>query len=206
MNQIITSLNWRYATKKFDPDKKISESDFNDLIEAVRLTPTSFGFPHFRIINVTNPALRTAIRETAHDNASITDASHLLAITTPYSITTELIDKYLDNVSKIRDRSLESLEPFRQSLLKLRDRSQPTQSHWIQKQAYIGLGFLLVACATMQIDSCPMEGFDSDQARIILGLDSNQTVPVLCPIGYRHPDDAPRVKVRPPFHEFLVTK
>lgn len=206
MNQIITSLNWRYATKKFDPDKKIPESDFKDLIEAVRLTPTSFGFPHFQIFNVTNPALRTALREISHDNASIVEASHLLAFVTPYSITSDLIDKYLENVSKTRDRSMESLGPFHQALLKLKDRSQPGQSHWIQKQAYIGLGFLLTTAAAMQIDCCPMEGFDTDQARIILGLDGNYTVPILCPIGYRHPDDVPRVKVRPPFHEFLIDK
>lgn len=206
MNQIISSLNWRYATKKFDPDKKIPESDFKDLIEAVRLTPTSFGFPHFRIINVENSTLRAALREAAHDSASITEASHLLAFVTPYSITTELIDKYLQNVSQTRDRTIESLDPFRQSLLRLRDRTQPGQSHWIQKQAYIGLGFLLTTAAAMQIDVCPMEGFDGEQARVVLGLDNNSTVPLLCPIGYRHPDDVPRVKVRPPFHEFLIEK
>jgi hypothetical protein len=41
--QLLTQLNWRYATKQFDPARKISPKDWSVLENAMILSPSSYG-------------------------------------------------------------------------------------------------------------------------------------------------------------------
>ena len=78
MSEVINHLNWRYATKKFDPSKKLDEEKLNRILEAIRLTPTSSGLQPFEVFVVKNEGLRARIREVAWNQAQVTEASHLL--------------------------------------------------------------------------------------------------------------------------------
>src|SRR3954469_15108820 len=79
-NQLLEQLNWRYATKQFDPTRKISASDWTTLEEALRLTPSSFGLQPWKFIVVTDPAVRANLRPASWNQTQITDASHLVVL------------------------------------------------------------------------------------------------------------------------------
>ena len=80
---IIKQLNWRYATKIFNPDKKISEEDFNELLEATRLSPTSYGLQLWKALIIKNPEIKKQLKEAAHGQSQITDASEFIVFINP---------------------------------------------------------------------------------------------------------------------------
>ncbi len=188
---IIKKLQWRYATKAFDKNKKIRKSDFEELLEATRLTPTSYGIQLWKALIVKNPEIRNQLREAAHDQAQITDASDLIIFITPKQVTRENISEFIKLVSDTRSVSLESLEGYKKMITgAVSIRSEGEVRDWAAKQAYIALGFLLETAALKNIDSCPMEGFDSKKFDDILGLDKKgYESRVVCPLGYRAKDD-----------------
>jgi nitroreductase len=183
-------LNWRYATKKFDPSKIISPEDIAALIEAVRLSPSSYGLQPWKVILVKDPALRRAIRTHAWDQAQITDASHLMVLCSLRNIDKDYIHTYIAQIAKDRGVSVESLAGFERMMLGVLGQSPEEISNWMKRQVYLALGMLLSTCAQRKIDSCPIEGFQSTGVDDVLGLAAQgiESV-VLCPVGYRAPDD-----------------
>lgn len=207
MTSLTSALQWRYATKKFDASKKLSESDLQDLLEAVRLAPSSYGIQPWKFLVISDPALRAKLREAAWGQPQVTDASQLIVLCAKRSLSEADIDRYLKEISAVRGAPAEQLEGFKGMMMG----SVSRQSHeelkvWNQKQVYIALGVLLSACAAKNIDSCPMEGFDKEKFDEILGLEKeNLTATVLCPVGYRAADDeqAAYKKVRLPLSEII---
>ena len=191
MTNYIENLNWRYATKKFDASKKVSEENLNSLIEAVILSASSYGLQPYKIIVVTNPEIREKLKPAAWGQAQITDASHLIILANQTTFGEELVDNYITNVSATRNIPAEGLKGYadfmKNSLTSLPDEKKAI---WTAKQAYIALGNLLSAAADLKIDACPMEGFDAAQFDEILGLkEKGLTAAVLAPIGYRSNED-----------------
>ena len=62
---IIEAFNYRHACKEFNPEKKISDQDFNFILETGRLSPSSFGFEPWKFLVVQNQNLREKIKEHA---------------------------------------------------------------------------------------------------------------------------------------------
>ncbi len=196
---IIKHLNWRYATKAFDPDKKLSKKDFEELLEATRLAPSSHGLQLWKALVIKNPEIRKQLREASRNQSQITDASELIIFITPKNLTEKDVNEYIKLVSDTRSVSLDSLEGYKKSLLGAINKPENEFRDWAGKQAYIALGFLLVAAALKKIDSCPMEGFDHKKFDEILGLDKKgYESRVACPLGYRSKSDdfAKNIKVR----------
>jgi len=191
MEKFIESLNWRYATKKFDTDKKVSESDVNDLIESLRLAPSSFGLQPWKFIIVTDRKIREQLKEHAYNQAQITDASHLIVLCVRTDVDEAHVDKFVESIAKTRGVSKESLNDYAQIMTgSVKSRSEHHVTEWSRRQVYIALGFLIFAASMKRIDSCPMEGFDSAKFDEILGLKKeNLSSVVLCPVGYRSKDD-----------------
>ncbi|NCN41420.1 NAD(P)H-dependent oxidoreductase, partial [bacterium] len=79
-NTITEALNWRYATKEFDTQKKVSDDDLKTILESARLAPSSFGIEPWKFLVVTNPELREKIRKVSYDQSKVTDASHLIIL------------------------------------------------------------------------------------------------------------------------------
>ena len=75
---LIDCLNWRYATKKMNPGKRVSQEKVERILEAARLAPTSSGLQPFEIVVVTSAEVRTRIKPIAWNQSQITDCSHLL--------------------------------------------------------------------------------------------------------------------------------
>ncbi len=179
-------LNWRYATKKMDPAKPVSQDKVDAIIEAVRMAPTSSGTQPFELIVVTNPDLRAQIAKAANGQAQITDGSHLLVFAAWDNYTAERIDEVVGlNVATRGDLPL--IHGYYDNLkAKYLPREAEVNYAHASRQAYIALGIALVAAAEQEVDSTPMEGFDPAAVDEILGLASRglRSV-VLMPLGYR---------------------
>ncbi len=204
------NLHWRYATKKFDPTKRLTQEQVDDLLESTQLAASSYGLQPYKVLVIANPALREKMKEHAWGQTQITDASHLVAFCAYKTIDESYVDAFIDLVSKTRGVPVESLKGYRDMMVgSIKGRSPESLANWMRCQTYIGLGFLLSAAAQANIDSCPMEGFDAALVDADLQLsDQNLTVVSLCPLGYRSSDDqsAAYKKVRFPKEEFFVFK
>ena len=209
MSDLIQKLKWRYATKKFDSSKVVSQEKVNTILEAIRLTAASSGLQPYEVLVVTNTEVREKIKPIAWNQGQITDSSHLLVFAAWDNYTTERINAMFDLTNDVRGFKNEGWENYRNMLLS----TYPTRDSEINfqhaaRQAYIGLGTALVAAAEEEVDSTPMEGFDPAALDEILGLRAKglRSV-VILPIGYREEDKDWLVnlkKVRRPVEQFVT--
>lgn len=207
---LIEKLNWRYATKKMDPSKSVSEDKVARILEAARLAPTSSGLQPFEIIVVTNPEVRAKIQEIAWNQAQITDGSHLLVFAAWDNYTAERINEMFDLVNEERGIKNEGWENYRQMLLSnYPGRDPQVNFEHAARQAYIAFGMALAQAAFEGVDSTPMEGFDPAKLDEILGLREKglRSVTIL-PLGYRKEEGDWLVnlkKVRRPNDQFITS-
>ena len=151
---LLEKLNWRYATKKMNPEKKVSDDKVEKIIEAARLAPTSSGLQPFEIIVVTDPDVRAKIRAAAWDQAQITDGSHLLVFAAWDNYTEDRINAMFDQVNEERGGTNEGWEAYRQKLLAgYVPRDAEVNYQHAARQAYIGMGMALTAAAFAAVDS-----------------------------------------------------
>ena len=191
MNSIVDKLNWRYATKKFDSSKKVSEKDLETLLEAARLTASSYGLQPYEIYVIEDTDVRQKLRKASYDQPQITDASYLIVLANKPTFNETMIDDYIANIMAIRGVSKEDLEGFSQTMKStLLDLPDAYKNTWTSNQAYIVLGNLMTVASEMKIDTCPMEGFDKAKYNEILGLtDKDLNAAVVLAVGYRSADD-----------------
>ena len=209
MNTFLDDQNWRYATKKFDATKKISNADLNILKEAIRLSSSSYGLQPYKVIIVENPELRAKIRPSAWGQSQIVEASHLIIFANEINFGTTGIDNYFKNTSEIRQIPLESMKGYQDLVIKnITSLPEEMRNIWTAKQTYLALGNLLNAAAELKIDATPMEGFVPAEVNEILGLDKlGLNATLIATIGYRHEDDATQhnKKVRKSNEELFIT-
>ena len=191
MSQVIEALKWRYATKKFNPNKILTEAKLSVLKEAFDLTATSFGLQPVRLVVVSDSKVQQALVPLSMEQQQVVDASHLLVFCIEKKVDAAFVEAYFENIKSIRNTSEEILNPFRDYLLDVfAKESQAETKQWATKQAYLAMGNLLTICAIEEIDACPMEGFDPAGYDNVLGLAAHGLSSVLVmPIGYRAEDD-----------------
>lgn len=191
MNSILENRTWRYATKKFDSSKKISNEALNLLLEATRLSASSYGLQPYHVVVITNPEIREQLKPVSWGQSQVTDASHLIVFAHQTDFGGELVDDYLANVSETRNIPGETLKGYGDfAKSKLVDLPQRTKEDWAAKQVYLALGNLMQAAAELKIDTCPMEGFEAEAYNTILNLtDKNLSASVVVPVGYRSDED-----------------
>ena len=190
--QILNSLQWRYATKKFDATRKVSNENIEKLKEAVRLSPSSYGFQPYKILIIENDALREKLKPVSWGQTQITDSSHLFVFCSFLEFPNELVDEYVKHKSEVQGIPLEKLSGYGDFMKgKMAEKSSEVMKHWTAKQSYLALGNLLTACGELQIDSCPIEGFEANDYDEILGLtEKGLTATVVTAIGYRSKEDS----------------
>ena len=188
---IIKQLQWRYATKKFDKNKKLSNEKLEILKQAFNLTATSFGLQTIKLVVVEDEKIRASLLEHTFHQKQVVEASHLLIICIQDNINEIDVVSYYDNIKTIRKTSETILKPYREALIKTMDKmSVLERQQWSQNQAYIVLGNLMTVCAVEGIDSCPMEGFLLEKYDEVLGLKEKGLKSVLLlPVGYRAEND-----------------
>lgn len=201
-------LNWRYAAKRMS-NKEVPQSQIDEILEAIRLSPSSAGMQPYKVMVVKNPDLKKRL-QAASFNPQVSESSHLLVFATYESIKQSHIDDYLQLMAETRDVSMESLNGLRGML----EGHFPTMSEedslmWASRQAYIGLGIGLVASANLGVDSTPMEGFNGQEFDEILGLkEKGLKSVVLLALGYRDEENdylAKAKKVRIAKEDFVIT-
>jgi nitroreductase len=191
-NLLIKQLNWRYATKQFDPQRKIKANEWAALEEALILTPSSCGLQPWKFVVVTDAATRERLVGVSYGQRQIADASHLVVFAIKKNLSEQDVDDHLARVSEVRGVPRESLGGYRQmmvgAIIKRLDDSK--RNDWAANQVYIALGNFLTSAALMGIDACPMEGIEPAKYDEILGLDkmSLGTV-VAATAGYRAATD-----------------
>ena len=188
---IIESLNWRYATKKFDSNRKLSKNQVNILKNAFNLTASSYGLQPIKLIVISNQEIKNNLLDSSFNQKQVIQCSHLLVICIETDIDESYIELYFKRVVDIRKTSAKVLESFKKSIInEFNDMSNTSIINWSKNQAYLALGNLMTVCAVEGIDSCPMEGFMPEKYNEILDLKSKNLKSVLVmPVGYRSVDD-----------------
>ena len=206
---LLAQLNWRYATKAFDPTKKISASDWAALEQALILTPTSYGFQPYRFVVVTDPATREKLVPISWGQRQPADASHFVVFAAKETVNEADVDHYLARIVEVRGGSVDQLAQLKGMLVGdiVKGPRSAWQHEWATRQAYIALGNFMTAAALLGIDTCPMEGIDPVKYDEVLGLAATgyKTV-VAAAAGYRAATDKYAVapKVRFPAEELII--
>ncbi|WP_420993130.1 NAD(P)H-dependent oxidoreductase [Cupriavidus sp. 30B13] len=209
MTQLISKLQWRYATKKYDPARVVPHDKLERIVEAIRLAPTSSGLQPFELIVIRNPELRRKILPLAYGQPQVAECSHLLVLAAWADVTAERIDMMFDLTNTERGSTNEGWEAYRQVLI-ARHTGQDAEANFqfAARQAYIGLGAGLIAAAFEEVDSTPMEGFDAAALDELLGLPARQLRSVsMLALGYREAAGDWLVglkKVRRPREDFVT--
>lgn len=205
---IIDSLNWRYATKKFDSSKKLSSKQLNTLKQAFNLTATSFGLQPVKLVIVENMALKKKLVPLCYYQEQVAQASHVLAICIDKETTSDDINSYFDLEKKIRGTKEEVISKFRSQLLDMYNNKSKEEIELSSiYQTYIVLGNLMTVCAVEKIDACPMEGFIPEKVDELLKLnEKNLKSVLLLPVGFRAEDDimSGLKKVRKPLNKTII--
>ena len=207
MNTIPTSdllgaLHWRYATKSFDPSKKLPAEMLDALLESLVLSPSSFGLQPWKFLVVEDPSLRAKLRAESWNQTQVTDASQLIVFTARETLEIGDLDEHLAKPAAVRGIEVSVLEPLRQMMTGfIAGKSDEELFVWNSRQLYIALGQLMTAAALLGVDSCPLEGLSPAAYDEILGLaGSGYRTVCACVLGYRADDDkyAATPKVRYP--------
>ena len=206
--QLLQQLHWRYATKKFDPTKKISDDVWQALVESLILAPSSFGLQPWKFFVVTNPETRQQLVEHSWDQTQVVDASHLVVLAFKKDLNTADVDRYMQNIADVRQVPVDNLQGFAKVINGfLTKPPYPLDvDEWSKRQVYIALGQFMTSAALLGIDTCPMEGFNPPKYDEILGLaEQGYASVVVCPAGYRAEDDksAAQAKVRYPAQDLV---
>ncbi|MEK7089409.1 MAG: NAD(P)H-dependent oxidoreductase [Patescibacteria group bacterium] len=188
----LSNLEWRYATKKFD-GRKLTDETVAQILEAIRMAPTSFGIQPFHVTVVVDDELKAKLKPHAMNQEQVTTCSHLLVFSTDSDMD-KRTDDYVALSAKLQGKEVGEKERSFSTMVK--SFAKQGGEEWAARQTYIALGFALAACAELQVDSCPMEGFDPSGFKGILNLPVNLNPKAFMTIGYRSPENAQAPKIR----------
>jgi nitroreductase len=198
---LLQQLQWRYATKAFDPAKKISAVDWAALEQALILTPTSYGFQPYRFVVITDQPTKEKLVPFSWNQKQPADCSHFVVFAAKQSVNEADVDHYMARVAEVRGAPVASLDFFKKMLMSdiVNGPRGQRQLEWSALQTYIALGNFMTSAALLGIDTCPMEGIDPVKYDEVLGMpEKGYRTVVACAAGYRAADDkyasAPKVR------------
>ena len=209
----LAALHWRYATKKFDPSKKLSAGEWSKFEQALALSPSSYGMQPYRFIVITDAAL---LANSSSPPPTANRRSRIVRISSSFASRTDIteadVDHYMDRIAEVRGQDRAQLESGFGKMIKgdaVHGPRHAVVKEWCARQAYIALGQLMTFAALAGVDVCPMEGFTPEKFNEILDLPAKgYTAVVLAPVGHRAEDDgaASLPKVRFPVEELVVRR
>ena len=190
-DQLLGTLQWRYATKQFDAARKIPSATWQALEESLVLTPSSFGLQPWKFLVITDPAFRFQLLTESWKQPQVTEASHYVVLTARTDLTSEDVTAWIACMAEAQGVEVATLagfkgvvEGFSQAM------SQQERHEWNVRQVYIALGQLMLSAAVLGIDACPMEGISREGYDQVLGLaGSGYSTAVACALGYRAESD-----------------
>ena len=206
---LLESLKWRYATKKYDPSKKVSQEDVDKIVEAARLAPTSSGLQQFRVLVVTNQDLKNKLSNRVLNPEVMVECSHVLVFAAWDRYTDERIYEIYELTTDQRGLPRGRFDSYTDKIkgIYLKETAEENFMH-TSRQSYIGFSMSIAMAAELKIDSTPAEGFDNALVDELLDLKSKGLKSVtLLYLGYRDTEGdwlASMKKVRNPTEEFVI--
>lgn len=192
IQEINQALEWRYATKRFDAEKKISAENWAALQNSLVQAPSSYGLQPWKFLIIENKELRAKLRPVTWGQSQVEEASHYVVFTALEKLDVDYIHNYIKRVSEVRGVAISDLEGYETMMINnlVKGPRSATIDHWAQRQTYIAMGFLMETAALLGVDTCPIEGLEPEQYDKILNLAGSgyKTVAAVA-LGYRHPED-----------------
>ncbi len=188
---LLESSAWRYATKKFDPSKKLTQEQVDKIIEAVKLAPTSSGLQPFKLLVITDQKIKEQLVPISMGQQQVADCSHLLVFAAWDNYTAERIDNMYQVICETRGQAPDTYKSYTDRL-KANYLNKPAEENFVHtaRQAYIAFAYAIAMAAELRIDATPMEGFINEEVDKLLGLDEQGLKSVLLlPLGYHAEDD-----------------
>ncbi|MDR3228721.1 MAG: NAD(P)H-dependent oxidoreductase [Puniceicoccales bacterium] len=205
---LLGTLKTRYATKLFDPQRKIPEPTWTALEETLVLSQSAFGAQPWKFLVVDSPKIRARLRPHTWDQPAVTDASKFVVFLARKATSSVDIAHYLARIAEVRGVTTQSLKGFNEVILEtLSERALNGKlTDWAARQLYIALGQFTTAAALLGVDTCPIEGLEPKKYDEILQLgDTSFTTVLTVAAGYRLETDkyASLAKVRFPLAEVV---
>ena len=199
MKNITEAMNWRYSTKEFDANKKISAADFQSLKDILRLSPSSTNIQPWHFVIADDEAGKARIAKGTQgmfdfNTAKVKDASHVIIFCSRIYANDEFLHEVLDKEDAdgrfAEPKFKEQMHQVRKMFLDIRRYEQKDEPHWLVEQVYLNMGALLLGAATLGIDAVPMEGADLKALDEEFDLRSKDyTAVAVISLGYRSEDD-----------------
>jgi nitroreductase len=211
--QVISAFQYRHAAQAFDSTKKISEDDFNYILETGRLSPSSIGLEPWKFVVVQNPELRSKLKKVSPGaQGQLDTASHFLIILARTNVRYDS-EYVLDQMKNVQNMPEEVVTYFIGALKNVQEvrgllENERLLYEWSAKQTYIAMGNMMTAAALAGIDSCPIEGFDYAAVDHILEEDGlleggNLKASVMVAFGYRN-EEPKRAKTRSNMDKIII--
>lgn len=190
-SELLAALRFRYATKAFDPARKIPAETWEAIETSLVLTPSSFGLQPWKFLVIENPEIREKLKAASWGQGQVTDASHLVVLTARTDLAQADIDSWVARLSEVQGTPLDVLAGLSGVISSFSSAMTPAERQaWNTRQVYIALGQLMTAAAVLGIDSCPLEGISPADYDTILGLPgTGYATAVACALGYRSTED-----------------
>lgn len=204
---LLDALQWRYATKQFNPTAKIAPELWATLEQTLVLAPSSYGLQPWKFVVVTSQSLKDQLPAAAWGQPQPRDCSHFVVFAAKQTVEDAFVAKFIQRTASVRGVRTDSLNAMKDAILSKLHRMGSSHLNWTSRQCYIALGFMLEAAALLKVDACPMEGIIPEQLDPLLGLtDSGYTSVVACALGYRSANDAyaSQAKVRSENKDVIV--
>lgn len=205
--EILAAFQFRHATKEFDLDKKIPAEDFQFILEAARLSPSSVGYEPWKFLVVQNKDLREKLRKVSWGaQGQLPTASHFVVLLSRTIKDTKYDSAYVeDQMLRVKQIPTEIYEQMKGRYRSFQEEdfhlleSERAIFDWAGKQTYIALANMMTAAAMIGIDSCPIEGFDFRKVQAILEEedlleDGHLAVSVMAAFGYRVKEPRPKTR------------
>jgi nitroreductase len=206
---VAACLNWRYATKKFDPTRKIDPVLWNQIEQALILTPSSFGLQPWKFLVITDQSIKDQLPAISWNQKQPQDCSHHVVICRLKELTVEYVHRYAEHTASTRGVPVKTVGDFTKMMLGfVESNTKEALNEWMEKQCYIALGNLLTTAAVLGVDNCPMEGLNREAYNKFFGLDEKGChATVMCALGYRADDDkyGSLAKVRFPASQIIIS-
>ena len=198
---LLDSLVWRYATKKFDPAKTIPAETWSALEESLVLTPSSYGLQPWKFLIVTSPALKEQLSPLSWNQAQVKDCSHYVIFTIKKNLAAADVDRFVARTAEVRNVPVDTIAGYRNMMVNdvVYGARSFNVNEWATRQTYISLGNFMTSAALLGVDTCPMEGIEPVNYDKLLNLpEKGYATVVACAAGYRAEDDkyAELAKVR----------
>jgi len=214
-SQALEVMHFRHACKVMDENRKIPDETFHTILEAGRLSPSSFGYEPWKFLVVQSPALREKLLPlTWGAQNTLRTASHFVLILARTAKSMRYDSDYIQHMMRdIHHLTPEHIEKrqrfyrtFQEEDFRLLE-SERAMFDWASKQTYIALANMMTIAASLGVDTCPVEGFKMDAVNALLASDfdvDTETfrISVMCAFGYRV--NPPKPKTRQPLDDIVT--